>query len=142
MLLIDVNVLVYAHREDAAEHEAYFRWLRTVVEGDEAYGLSDLVLSGLLRIVTHPKVFGRPSTIGEALAFANALRDQPNCVVVSPGTRHWDIFSELCKASGAKGNLVPDAYLAALAIESGSEWITTDRDYSRFPGLRWRHPLA
>jgi predicted nucleic acid-binding protein len=63
-------------------------------------------------------------------------------VIVAPGPRHWGIFANLCAAVGAKGNLVPDAYLAALALESGSEWVTTDHDFSRFPGLRWRHPLA
>lgn len=78
----------------------------------------------------------------QALAFADALRAQTNAVIVSPGSRHWQIFEGLCVAAGAKGDLVPDAYLAALAIESGCEWITTDRDFSRFPGLRWRHPLA
>lgn len=60
---------------------------------------------------------------------------------MSPGERHWEIFTRLCRSARARGNLVPDAYLAALAIESGTEWITTDRDYARFPGLRWRHPL-
>ncbi|MEK7270556.1 MAG: PIN domain-containing protein, partial [Planctomycetota bacterium] len=65
----------------------------------------------------------------------------PNCVLLSPGKRHWDIFSGLCRKAGAKGNLIADAYLAALAIETGSEWITTDRDFARFPGLKWRHPL-
>ncbi|MFN8631711.1 MAG: PIN domain-containing protein [Chloroflexota bacterium] len=69
------------------------------------------------------------------------MRAQPNAVVVTPGPRHWDLFVRLRAAAGAKGNLVPDADLAALAIESGCEWITTDRDFSRFPGLRWRHPL-
>jgi hypothetical protein len=63
-------------------------------------------------------------------------------VTLAPGERHWDIFQRLCREVNAKGNLIPDAYLAALAIESGSEWITTDRDYARFPGLRWRHPLV
>jgi uncharacterized protein len=87
-------------------------------------------------------VFDPPATIERALEFATALRVQPNVVGVSPGDRHWEIFERLCVAAGAKGNLVPDAYLAALAIESGCEWITTDRDFSRFPGLRWRHPLA
>ncbi len=71
-----------------------------------------------------------------------ALRAQPNCVLVAPSSRHWGIFSRLCREGGARGTLVPDAYLAAMAIESGCEWITTDRDYSRFTGLRWRHPLA
>lgn len=74
--------------------------------------------------------------------FANALRDQPNVVDVRPGPRHWEIFQRLCVGAGARGNLVPDAYLAALALESGSELVTSDRDFSRFSGLRWRHPLV
>lgn len=103
--------------------------------------MSDIVLSGFLRVVTHPRVFNPPSSIEQALAFVHDVRDQPNCVLIKPGLRHWAIFEELCRTANAKGNLVTDAYLAALAIESGSEWITTDRDYSRFPGLSWRHPL-
>ena len=77
-----------------------------------------------------------------ALAFVTTLRDRPNCTLVAPGARHWEIFTRLCRETDAKGNLIADAYLAALAIESGSEWITTDRDYARFAGLRWRHPLT
>lgn len=142
MILTDVNVLVYAHRSDAPEHEAYRNWLEDVINSDLAYGVSDLVLSGFLRIVTHPRVFASPSDLASALAFAHEVRDQPNAVRIAPGPRHWEIFRRLCEASGAKGNLVADAYLAALAIESGSVWITTDRDYSRFPGLKWRHPLS
>ncbi len=103
--------------------------------------MSELVLSGFLRVVTHPRVFDPPAPITDALGFCAAVRNQPNCTSLAPGPRHWDIFTDLCREAGAKGNLVPDAYLAALAIESGSEWITTDRDFSRFPGLRWRHPL-
>ena len=113
MRLPDVNVLVYAHRSDAARHQDYADWLRGLLAGPEPYGISDLVLSGFLRIVTNPKVFRQPTPVETGL----------------------------CRSAGVKGNLVPDAYLAALAIESGSEWVTTDRDFSRFPGLRWRHPL-
>jgi uncharacterized protein len=142
MLLIDVNVLVYAFREGAPEHKSYARWLGDCINSDQSFGMSDLVLSGFLRIATHPKVFDPPSPSEAAIRFAEVLRNQPNCINVAPGSRHWDIFTGLCRAVKAKGNLVSDAYLAALAIESGSEWITADRDYSRFPGLRWRHPLA
>jgi len=141
MILTDVNVLVYAHRSDAQGHDAYRKWLEDVINSDQAYGVSDLVLSGFLRVVTHPRVFAAPSDLTLALAFAHEVRDQPNAVPIVPGARHWEIFRRLCETTGAKGNLVADAYLAALAIESGSEWITTDRDYSRFPGLQWRHPL-
>lgn len=141
MVLPDVNVLVYAHRVDATNHVAYRGWLEQIVNGDDAYGISELVLSGFIRVVTHPKVFKRPSRIAEALAFVEQLRDQTNCVRIEPSLRHWNLFGRLCAESGARGNLVPDAYYAAMAIEWGCEWITTDRDFSRFKGLRWRHPL-
>lgn len=140
MILPDVNILVHAHREDSENHAVCARWLRRVVDGDIAYGMSELVLSGFVRVVTHPKIFTDPSPLADALAFAGQVRNQPHCVIVRPGDRHWEIFSRLCREAGARGNLVPDAYLAALAIESGSEWITMDRDFSRFEGLRWRHP--
>jgi toxin-antitoxin system PIN domain toxin len=103
--------------------------------------MSDIVLSGFLRIVTNPRVFDPPSSVEDALSFADRVRQAPNCVPIAPGDRHWQIFSGLCRASGVRGNLVPDAYFAALAIESGSEWITNDGDYARFPGLRWRRPF-
>jgi hypothetical protein len=142
VVLPDVNVLVYAYREDAPRHREYHGWLERVVNGSEAYGLSTMVLSGFLRVVTHPRVFSPPSPIDDALSFVGALRQPPACVHVEPGPRHWGIFDRLCREANVKGNLVPDAFLAALAIESGSEWITADRGYGRFPGLRWRHPLA
>ena len=94
--------------------------------------MSELVL----RVVTHPKVFADPTPLADALAFTEQLRARPNCVSVAPGRRHWDIFRALCADAGTKGNLVSDAYLAAMAIEAGCEWITTDRDFSRFKGLR------
>lgn len=141
MILPDVNVLVYAHREDAANHLDFRQWLEATINSDEAYGIADLVLSGFLRVVTHPRAFNPPTPIANALSFVTDVRDRPNCVRVSPGAHHFEIFTGLCRDVDAKGNLVADAFLAALAIESGSEWITTDRDFSRFPKLRWRHPL-
>lgn len=103
--------------------------------------MADTVLAGFLRVVTHPRVFQPPAPMRTALTFVEDLRNQPNAVAIAPGPRHWEIFSRLCRVAGVKGNLVPDAWLAALAIESGCEWITTDRDYGRFQGLKWRHPL-
>ena len=141
MILLDVNVLVYAHRRDATDHERYRHWLERQVNADTPFGLTDLVLAGFLRVVTHPRIFARPTSLHDALLVTSALRARPNCVELRPGRRHWRLFEELCRAVQARGNLVPDAYLAALAIEAGAEWITTDGDFSRFPGLRWRHPL-
>jgi len=141
MLLPDVNILVYAHREDSSLHLQSLQWLEKLINSDEAFAMSELVFSGFLRIVTHPKIFNPPSTIEDALAFTGQIRNLPNCVVVAPQDRHWDIFAKLCVEANAKGNLIPDAYHAALAIETGSTWITTDRDFSRFPGLRWSAPM-
>ena len=141
MDLFDVNVLVYAYREDSPNHEPYRRWLERLIQGEETYGITDFVVSGFLRVVTHPRIFSPPSDIGSAIEFASQVRNQPNCVQIFPGPRHWSIFTRLCQQANARGNLVPDAYLAALAIESGSVWVSADRDYSRFPGLKWRHPL-
>ena len=141
MLLCDVNVLVYAHRKDAQDHARYRVWLEELVGGPEAYGMSDLVLSGFLRVVTHPRVFDPPSPLPAALEFAEQIRQGARCVSVTPGPRHWEVFLKFCRVAGARGNLVPDAFLAALAFESGCEWVTTDRSFARFPGLRIRHPL-
>lgn len=137
-----MNVLVYAHREDTQEHEQISAWLESTVNESAPFGLSTHVLSGMLRIVTHPRMFATPTPIDVALEFTQSLRARPNCVEVSPGARHWDIFTELCHTTAATGNLIPDAYFAALAIESGSQWVTTDAGFARYPGLRWRHPLT
>jgi toxin-antitoxin system PIN domain toxin len=142
MLLPDVNVLIYAHREDAERHREYRRWLEELLAGPGAFGISELVLSSFVRVVTHPRVFKVPTPLDRALQFAAAIRERPTCVRLAPGGRHWQIFQELCRDTEARGNLIADAYLAALAIESGSEWITTDRDFARFRGLRQRHPLG
>ena len=142
MILLDVNVLVYAHRNDVLRHVEYQRWLAGVIASERAFAVADIVFAGFVRIVTHPRIFHLPTSPDSALAFVEAIRERPNFVSLNPGIRHWDIFTRLCRSSNARGNLVPDAYLAALAIESGSEWVTNDRGYARFPGLRWRDPLA
>ena len=100
-----------------------------------------LVCAHVLRIVPHPRVVDPPSTWDRAREFADSVRSAPSAVPVAPGPRHWQIFAELGDRSTVRGNLVPDAYLAALAIESGSEWITADRGFARYPGLRFRHPF-
>jgi uncharacterized protein len=142
MILPDVNVLVYAHREDAVDHTRYRQWLEEILKSGQPYGMSDPVLSGFLRVVTHPRVFTPPSPIRSALEFVRQLREQPNCRTIAPGSRHWKIFTDLCQSHSATGNLIPDAWFAAVAIESDCEWITTDRGYEQFSGLRWRHPLT
>ena len=141
MVLPDVNVLVHAHRRDSSHHAACRAWLESVLASDEAYGISELVLSGFVRVVTHPRVFNPPSPLTAAVAFASEVLTPEHAVAIVPGPRHWDIFLRLCHDAAARGNLVSDAYLAALAIESGCEWISTDGDYARFTGLKWRRPF-
>ena len=137
MILPDVNILVQAFREDSPRYEQIRPWLENLVSSESSFGLSELILSGFLRVVTHPRVFDPPTPLEEALDFVETLRSLPNCVLMAPGPRHWAIFTRLCRDSDAQGNLIPDAYLAALAIESGSDWVTADSDFSRFVGLRW-----
>lgn len=141
MILFDVNVLIHATRKQAVDHDRYRAWLERLIDGDAAFAVSELVLSSYLRIITNPKVVAKPVALNDAIETVERIRSRDNCVIVSPGPRHWGIVVDLCRRANARGNLVPDAYLAALAIETGSEWVTTDRDYARFPGLRWRHPL-
>jgi len=115
---------------------------RAVRAGDAAFGIAPLAMSAVVRITTDRRAFTSPSTMQEAFGFCNALLRQPHCRTVVPGERHWAIFQHLCVATGIAGRRVTDAWFAALAIESGCEWITFDRDYARFPGLRWRAPAA
>jgi len=140
MQLPDVNVLIYAHREDAPEHDRYAAWLRALTDAQEPFAVSDAVLASVIRIVTNPKIFDPPSPTDAAVAFCQRLVDWPRAVMIVPSRRHWDIFTGLC--ANIHGRLVADAYLAALAIEHGCELVTTDSDFARFPGLRWRHPFA
>lgn len=141
MRLLDANVLVYAHREDAPGHDRYRAWLSELLAGDEPFGLTSLVRTAFVRIVTHRKVFDPPSPLALATAFIDDVCGHDLCVPLEAGARHWALFKEQCHGAGALGNLVTDAHLAALAVETGSEIVTTDRDFARFRGVRWIHPL-
>jgi toxin-antitoxin system PIN domain toxin len=140
MQLPDVNVLIYAHREDAPEHDRYAAWLRALTEAHEPFAVSEMVFASVIRIVTNPRIFDPPSPMDAAVGFCQRLLDWPRAVMVVPSRRHWDIFTALC--ADVRGPLVAEAFLAALALEHGCELITTDSDFSRFAGLRWRHPFA
>jgi len=142
MLLLDVNVLIYAHREDSTvDHPQYAEWLKRVATSPEPFALSVLALAGLVRITTNRRVFKRPSTLDEVFSFVEQLTQRPTARMVTPGPEHLPIFERLCRESGAAGKLVADAQHAAVAIENGCTMVTTDSDYDRFPGLRWQHPL-
>lgn len=140
MILPDVNVLVHAFRSDSRDHELCRGWLTEVINGDSRYGIAPQVLSGVIRVTTHPKVFAIPSDLSEVIDYCDFLMAQSHCVPLYPGPQHWSIFTRLCTDADARGNLAPDAWYAALAIEAGCEWITLDRDYARFEGLKWALP--
>lgn len=141
MILPDVDVLVYAHRGEAPEHADYARWLQAVTEKPEPFAMSEPVMSGFLRVVTHRKVFRTPTPLARAVEFLEEITAQSNCRVIRPGPRQWPIFLALCRASRATDKLVADAFHAAVALEHGCEWVTADADFGRFAGLRWSHPL-
>jgi uncharacterized protein len=142
MILPDVNVLIFAFRKDVPQHALCRPWLDAVILGDAQFGISPLVLSALVRITTNHRIHVRPSTLDEAFGFCEDLLVQPHCQIVEPGERHWQIFQRLCVETGVRGPMATDAYFAALAIEWGCEWVTLDRDYARFSGLKWSVPAA
>lgn len=142
MMLADVNVLVSAFRPDAEHHRTCRAWLDATVEAEAPFAVSPQVLSSVIRVATHRRIFNPPSLLDEAIAFCENLLGQPHARTVSPGEAHWAIFRKICLEANARENLVTDAWFAALAIENGCEWVTLDRDYARFPGLRWRTPNA
>jgi len=140
MILPDVNVLIYAFRREVPQHNVCRTWLNAVVLGQERFGVSPLSLAALVRITTNRRAYAQPSSVETAFGFCEDLLGQPHCQIVEPGARHWDIFKRLCVETETRGPRVTDVWYAALAIEWGCEWITLDRDYARFPGLRWRLP--
>jgi toxin-antitoxin system PIN domain toxin len=123
-------------------HRRYAEWLESIANGAELYGLAEPVVAGFLRIVTNPKAFPSPSRLEVAIDFLEALIQGKNAFRVSPSPRHWQLFLDICRDVNARGNLIPDAYLAALAVENRAELITTDTGFRRYPNLSWRHPLG
>ncbi|MEV4078782.1 type II toxin-antitoxin system VapC family toxin [Nonomuraea fuscirosea] len=141
MLLADTNVLVNAFRRESADHDRCLAIIDEMVNGDSSYAVSDFVVNGFLRMVTNRRIYLKPDRLEDALTFAAAYRNQPHASVVAAEDRHWEIFTRLSRQVGATANLIPDAYLAALAIEHGCEFVTCDKDFAKFEGLRWRSPL-
>jgi toxin-antitoxin system PIN domain toxin len=141
LILVDANLVLYAYHPQAKQHAASRAWLEAALSGPELVRFAWVTLWAFVRIATNPRVFERPMTAPEAADAVSSWLDQPVAAVLDPGERHWDILQGLLREGQATGPLVMDAVLAALAIEHGAVLHTTDRDFSRFPGLRWRNPL-
>lgn len=141
MIIPDTNLLVHAHNALAPGHEAARDWWEECLNGRVQVGLPWLVMSGFLRLMTHPKVLADPMPVTDAVERVREWLEQPPVHVLEPGRRFGEVFLGLLEALGTSGNLTTDAQLAALAIESQAELHSCDTDFARFPGLRWRNPL-
>lgn len=135
MTLCDVNIYIYAFREDLPEHNCYNSWLHDLLNSNKTFCYTELVLSSFLRIVTHQKIFKQTTPLKKALEFTDVIRTHPLGLSIMPGSRHWDIFKKLCKQLRPTGNQIPDTYLAALAIESQTLFITADKGFKKIKGL-------
>ncbi len=142
MLVVDINLLIYATNRDAADHRAARGWWESALSGDEPVGLAWLVLLGFLRISTHPRILTSPLSYEQAADVVDGWLEQPVTRPLQPTDRHWGILKDLLEPFGTAGNLTSDAHLAALAIEHGATLCSTDRDFGRFVHLKWHNPLA
>ena len=141
MILVDANLLIHSTSETSPQYQASRDWLDAQLSGPGRVGLPWPTLLAFLRVVTNPRIFEKPATVTAAWNRVESWLDCPNVWVPSPTERHRPILGGLLKALGRGANLVPDAELAALAIEHGLTLFTADAGFGRFPGLKWRNPL-
>lgn len=143
MILADVNVLVHAAHVESPRHAEYHEWLRRLLNGPDGLVLTMTAVTGFCRIVTHPGVFRVPSTPADAVAVVRAWSDVRRTRWVDQDASVWAVLADLLSADpGIRGNLVPDAVLAATAIAHRAQLATADRGFARFPGLTVVHPLG
>ncbi len=142
MIVVDVNLLIYAVNEDAPSHRKAKAWLEATISGQETVGFSWNVLLAFLRLTTRAGLFRSPLAPEAAFDVMTLWLDQPSTTIVEAGPRHLQILRELLIPLGVGGNLASDAHLAALAIEHGAELCSSDTDFDRFPRLKWSNPLA
>ena len=141
MILTDANLLLYAYNVDAAEHKTSRQWLETQLSGPNLFCFAWQTITAFLRISTNQRAFAAPLSIKEATSIVTEWLERPQTVLLTPGEKHWDIFQTLLESGQATGPLVMDAHLAALALEHGAALASTDRDFSRFAGLKLINPL-
>ncbi len=141
MILVDANLLVYAHVRNMVQHARAKAWLDAQINGGGRVGLPWPSLLGFLRLVTNPRVFARPEPLDRAWRTIGSWLENSSVWIPVPTERHRDALSPLLSAAAGRPNLVPDAHLAALAIEHGVTLCSADGDFARFPGLRWQNPL-
>ena len=141
MISLDVNVLVYAFRQDSVKHEECRDWLTKQIRNRNGLVLIDIVLVGFLRICTHSKIFREPSSISEATNFLTVMISNPNVILTSSTPETWHTFSRILEKTNVQGHKVSDAWLAAIAMERNVTWISTDSDFNLFPNLKLLNPF-
>ncbi len=141
MIVVDVNLLIYAVNQDSPDHPHAKSWLEKAICGTETVGLPWIVLLAFLRLTTRAGLFQKPLSVEAAFDVVDSWLRQPSVTVPEPTGRHLQTMRDLIAPLGTAGNLTSDAYLAALAIEHGAELCSTDNDFARFGRLRWRNPL-
>ncbi len=141
MIVIDVNLLLYAYDSASLEHDRAAAWLDQRLSSSATIGLSWHTILSFIRISTSLKMILRPMELDEAVSIVSDWMARPNVSIIGPTERHWEIFSQLLPRLRVRGSLIMDAHLAALAIEHGATLCTNDRDFARFPGLRVEYPL-
>lgn len=142
MIVLDTNVLIAAHRSDHGHHAIAQPWLTDLGRSGRAFGIPSSVWAAFVRLTTDPRIYSPGATPEEAFAFVNAVAAQPGYRAIEPGPLHLGIAENLCRAADVRGKLVPDAFLAAVAIESAATIASFDRDLARFDGLDWIIPAA
>lgn len=142
MIVPDVNLLVHAYNSESRVHSAARAWWEDVLSEPAPVGLAWAALLGFVRITTHPRILRNPLPVDIAIRHVESWLAQPQVALLHPGARHATIVFDLLRRVGSAGNLTTDAHLAALAIEHHAEVHTTDADFTRFPGLRFRNPLS
>jgi hypothetical protein len=141
MILVDVNLLLYAQDTRGENYAAANQWWNEQLSGTETIGLAWTVLTAFVRIGTHPRAYQYPQTLKEAIAHVQSWLDQPCVRIIEPTEAHWEIFQKLLLEGNAVANLVTDAHLAALAVEHNCTLYSTDLDFARFRSLKWKNPL-
>lgn len=142
MIVVDLNLLLYAVNEDAAQHDRALAWWERCLSEGTTVGLAWTVILGFVRITTNPRVLPRPLKSRHAVEIVDEWLSHPAVETIEPTERHWEVFKDLLAPLGTAGNLIADAHLAALAIERGARLCSTDNDFARFAQLRWSNPLA
>jgi uncharacterized protein len=142
VIVVDANLLIYSYDLDSAHHKKSLSWLEELLSGVEAVGLPWQSVSAFLRVITNRRLSGMRVTLEQAVQVVDEWLQQPNVQILVPADQHWSVLKQMILEGRASGPLVSDAEIAAITIEHGAVLHTTDRDFARFPGLRWKNPLS